>query len=148
MGKKPTAKKKLEGTYRADRDKNPLPIKSVNEVSLPDGLYNKYAIREWELQSKILIEKQNLDPSFTTMLLMFCNEAGMYYESIDNLKANGGMTITYPTGHVQVHPDYTVKTKAFESCKNMAKEFGLTPLAASKLEIQVQPIEKNGLDKF
>jgi len=140
--------KELEGTHRADRDKKSLPIKSVNEVSLPSGLYNKYAIQEWELQSKILIGKNMFDPSFTTMLLMFCNEAGIYYESIDNLKANGGMTITYPTGHVQVHPDYTVKTKAFDACKNMAKEFGFTPLALSKMEYENKPTEDNGLDKF
>ncbi len=133
---KTAAEKKLKGTLKKSREKETLELPAVTESFVPEGLINSYAIEEWNAQTKLLIDGGVFSECDTTMLLMYCNEVGIYFDSIDILRKKGNTIKFKKSDYENVSPHFTIKTKAFEIAYKLAKEFGLTPLARTKIEVE------------
>ena len=149
---KPTELKKLEGTYRKDRDKSPN-LKPTMEISLevPDDL-NEWGQKLWgEIFSEYgkvgLITRVDLG-SFHSL----CSWYGIFREAEDIVRAKGleveeevydknGQVVGTKT---VTNPMIMVMDKAQKNYLAMAKEFGVTP--SSRAGLTFEP--KKEIDPF
>ena len=141
---KPTELKKLEGTYRKDRDKSPN-LKPTMEISLevPDDL-NEWGQKLWgEIFSEYgkvgLITRVDLG-SFHSL----CSWYGIFREAEDIVRAKGleveeevydknGQVVGTKT---VTNPMIMVMDKAQKNYLAMAKEFGVTPSSRAGLTFE------------
>ena len=141
---KPTELKKLEGTYRKDRDKSPN-LKPTMEISLkvPDDL-NEWGQKLWgEIFSEYgkvgLITRVDLG-SFHSL----CSWYGIFREAEDIVRAKGleveeevydknGQVVGTKT---VTNPMIMVMDKAQKNYLAMAKEFGVTPSSRAGLTLE------------
>jgi phage terminase small subunit len=116
--RKPSALKVIAGTDRKDRD----PAASVPTVDLPlvgdvptapDWMPNAHAIKEWNRLAPILHANKLLTEASLSTLGMLCALHG----NICQLHAAG----LPPTGHMMAQ------------YRNLANDFGLTPVAQGKV---------------
>ena len=147
MGKKPTAKKKLEGTYRADRaPKNEMQPPEVVNLEKPSALINKFAESEWLKVTNTLSGLGMLIETDTSLLLAYCNEMGLYFECIEKTKENGLTQETKSNGEI-ISNFIRIGNTALANAIKLSDKFGFNPAARTKIEMPKQT-EKNGLDKF
>ena len=141
---KPVELKKLEGTYRKDRDKSPN-LKPTMEISLevPDDL-NEWGQKLWgEIFSEYgkvgLITRVDLG-SFHSL----CSWYGIFREAEDIVRAKGleveeevydknGQVVGTKT---VTNPMIMVMDKAQKNYFAMAKEFGVTPSSRAGLTFE------------
>ena len=141
---KPTELKKLEGTYRKDRDKSPN-LKPTMEISLevPDDL-NEWGQKLWgEIFSEYgkvgLITRVDLG-SFHSL----CSWYGIFREAEDIVRAKGlevEEEVYDKNGQVVgtkivTNPMIMVMDKAQKNYLAMAKEFGVTPSSRAGLTFE------------
>lgn len=141
---KPTELKKLQGTYRKDRDKSP-DLKPSMEISLdaPDDL-NEWGQKLWleifgEYGKVGLITRVDLG-SFHSL----CSWYGIFREAEDIVRAKGleveeevydknGQVVGTKT---VTNPMIMVMDKAQKNYLAMAKEFGVTPSSRAMLTFE------------
>lgn len=141
---KPTELKKLEGTYRKDRDKSPN-LKPTMEISLevPDDL-NEWGQKLWgEIFSEYgkvgLITRVDLGSFYS-----LCSWYGIFREAEDIVRAKGleveeevydknGQVVGTKT---VTNPMIMVMDKAQKNYLAMAKEFGVTPSSRAGLTFE------------
>lgn len=140
--------KKLQGTHKPSREKETLELPAVTESFVPEGLINNYAVEEWNAQTKLLIAGGVFSECDTTMLLMYCNEVGLYFDAIDILRIKGTTVLYEKSNYENVSPHFTIKTKSFEIAYKLAKEFGLTPLARTKIEVEKKKDDKDSMSEL
>ena len=149
---KPTELKKLQGTYRPSRDKNPT-LKPTQEVSLsaPSDL-NEWGQKLWEeIMSEYgkvgLITRVDLGSFYN-----LCSWYGVYRQAEDLVNARGleveeevysakGELVGTKT---VVNPMINVMDKAQKNYLALAKEFGVTP--SSRAGLSFEP--KKQVDPF
>jgi len=147
MGKKPTAKKKLEGTYREDRaPKNEMQPNKVTDVEKPTALLNEFAETEWLKVTGVLSDLGMLYETDTSILLAYCNEIGKYFQSCQILKEKGFVFET-PKGFMQARPEVKLANDSLQHATKLSDKFGFNPAARTKIEMPKQN-KKNGLDDF
>ena len=126
--------KKLKGTLKPSRVKdNPMQgtIATVDSVDT-SILLNDYAREEW---GRIFIELSELGVIQTTdlnALIMLCDMWGHYCHSRDLIKS-GNYIITTPNGMEQNSPHLSNWRTAYKEYFSGCKEFGLTPVARTKI---------------
>ena len=147
MGKKPTAKKKLEGTYRADRaPKNEMQPPSVKEIETPTALINNFAESEWMKTTNYLNSIDLLKETDTSLLLAYCNEMGLYFECIEKTKKCGLVQETKSNGEI-ISNFIRIGNTALANAIKLSDKFGFNPAARTKIEVP-EKTKENGLDKF
>jgi len=135
---KPTALKKLQGTYRKDRaPKNEL------QPTIEVGLEAPSELNEWGLKLWNDIANEYLKVGLITKLdisslMAVCMEWGVYCEAMDLLSAQG-LQVTDEKGNLQTNPARKIASDAFKNCKSMCIEFGMTPASRTKIELPEKP---------
>jgi len=134
---KPTALKKLEGTYRKDRA-----VKNEIQPSIEVGLIAPNDLNEWGVKlwddvmseySKIgLITKVDM-----ASLMAVCMEWGIYCEACD-IVSSQGLQVSDDKGNLQVNPARRIANDAFKNYKSMCIEFGMTPASRTKISAPEQ----------
>jgi P27 family predicted phage terminase small subunit len=152
---KPTALKKVEGTYRKDRDKAPELRPSV-EISLnaPSDL-NEWGQKIWEeVMTEYgpvgLITRVDLGSFYT-----LCSWYGVFREAEDLVRAKGlevEEEIYSAKGELVgtktvTNPMIAVMDKAQKNYTAMAKEFGITPSSRFGLSMPSKP-QDDGFGEF
>jgi P27 family predicted phage terminase small subunit len=134
---KPTALKKLEGTYRKDRAVS-NEIQPTIEIGLiaPTDL-NEWGVKLWDdvmsEYSKIgLITKVDM-----ASLMAVCMEWGIYCEACD-IVSSQGLQVSDDKGNLQVNPARRIANDAFKNYKSMCIEFGMTPASRTKISAPEQ----------
>ena len=125
--RKPTAQKKVEGTYRKDRaveNEMEAPLVSGGVAKQSDFI-NKYAFDEWNRIFTTLGDIGLLMVTDITALMMLCNNVGIYMDCVDKLK--DGLTTITPNGHEQQRPEVNTMVKMQEQYFKGCAKFGLTP---------------------
>ena len=147
MGKKPTAKKKLEGTFREGRSpKNEMQPNKVDNVEKPTALINKFAEAEWLKVTKSLNGLSMLYETDMSLLLSYCNEIGLYFECIEKVKG-GKLTIKSKSNGEIISNYLRIGNTALQNAIKLSDKFGFNPAARTKIEMPKQN-KKNGLDDF
>lgn len=142
---KPTAMKKLQGTYRPDRA-------SKNEPKPPIPERAPYALRhlsdeaqkEWRRIVKALMELGLYTDIDRVALEMYCQAYGDWLYAEKKWRAQGAVLISDETGNAYQNPWYWIANKEWEKLRKMLPEFGLTPSARSRLTVD-EPEEEDEL---
>lgn len=140
---KPTEKKELQGTDRADRMNenrmNPMKLLSVPE---PPEYLGEHGAQLWNDQLQQLAHLKMLTKVDLTALGMYCKEWDYYREAVDDIALNG-----FRNKHDQVSPSVSTKEKAFKNMLQMADRFGFVASAREKLSMPRQqdkdPLEEH-----
>lgn len=110
--RKPKAQKKLQGTYRKDRDHGEPDLPVVGDAEPPDWLISPEAVRLWKKCLRVLAPVRTLAESDLEMLAQYCN---LHAKIVKLWRAGETPTAALLT-----------------QLRMMANEFGLTPASRSK----------------
>jgi P27 family predicted phage terminase small subunit len=135
--RKPKELKKLEGTYRKDRDK-PMEVarftKLINAGNPPES-FDQYERAEFEFMTNALIRINVLEDVDINLVIMYCLEMGRYMRLNDDIKVNG---INYYTekGYPMLRPEFKVLNASYHNAMIAATKLGISPVDRQKLLIQ------------
>lgn len=140
----PSEIKKAKGTYYPSRElKDEMQLDAVPEEirdeikDVKDSQFiNTYARDEWDTQCTHLVQYGIVAHADVTLLITYCNEVGIYYECIDDLKKNGLKSYKInKAGEVyeSINPSYNIANKAQAAFTKIGVLFGLTPSARAKI---------------
>ncbi len=138
--KKPTAIKKLEGTYRKDRAiENEFTPEPMRNTPIAPHHLNQWGLEEWERIVPMLIDYNLFTEFDKTMLYNYCNEYGKYIEYEIILKQQGRVIKT-KTGYPIPNPLESMAQRSLQNAMKIADKFGFTP--ASRTSISANPKQK------
>ncbi len=147
---KPTALKKLEGTFRDDRvlKNEMMPAKIEFAPSAPTYL-SRDAKREWKSVCNELIRLDMLHGVDLPLLSAYCQEMSNYIEAEKRLRKEG-RTIEFRkqdgSKYSMPSPWISIKNSALKNAQGLASQFGFTPAARTKIAAEGQeagdPFEK------
>jgi P27 family predicted phage terminase small subunit len=144
--RKPTELKKLEGTFRKDREvQNPI------KPTIPLTLAEPTELNEWGVQLWRSIVGDFLPIGLISnvdigSLLILCNEYGTYCEADDLIKGQG---LEVPEDLYSkdgdfiktikvINPMLKVRDNAFKNFNSMCSKFGITPSDRARLNAPEQ----------
>lgn len=136
--RKPTARKKLEGTYRKDRA-----VKA--ELTLPPGIpqaptwLDAEARAEWDRVTPTLHETGVLSKLDGGRLADYCAAHSLAIVATKIYQAEGTV-VDSPQGQ-KPHPAVTIAGAARSQAQRLASEFGLTPSGRSRVSVPPKPGE-------
>ena len=131
--RKPTARKKREGTYRKDRaPKNEL-RPAAEEPPRPDFL-DAHAIECWEYYAPRLVKAGLLTDHDWAQFVMMCQAWGRKRDC-ETMLAESGYTFSTPNGYVQQRPEVSILQQAETVFLKIAARFGLDPSSRSGMDI-------------
>lgn len=144
--KKPTALKKLSGTYRPDREieNEMMPAKLQFAPDAPEFLDSREAL-VWESVCTELSEMEMLHRVDLPLIASYCSEITNYFRTVERLKVEGVTFTSYNKNgdpYQMANPLIGIKNSYFNNAKAMAIQFGLTPGARTK--IAAPPAEREG----
>ena len=148
MGRKkvPASAKKLRGTYRPDRDAEPVQF-DPQIPPVPEGLRDE-VVAEWNRLAPLLAAKGLL-----TEVDWLAWQLGMHaYDtwltiSEQLASPNEEYVIISEKGAPYQNPLVSIAGKAYQSVLKFCREFGLTPSARSGLKIAGGPLEKDEFEQ-
>jgi P27 family predicted phage terminase small subunit len=143
---KPTKLKKLEGTYRKDRDQGGNELAPPPAVPICPRWITGAAKAEWDRIVPQLAELGVLTGLDGGQLERYCDAYGNWLQAKAEVKKHGQMIKT-PFGP-QKNP--AVKT-AFDERKEadrLAQELGLSPSARSRVKVPEKPPEEDQTEAF
>jgi len=147
--KKPIAQKRLEGTYRNDRDRDTLELDPiVSELPVPDSLTEKGAIKLWTSLLSQFLNIGLLSDIDLPLFEVMCKEYQKYLIYDRKVEENGGDIITlknksgykYPTEN----PYLKLKYRALNKFTEIAYRFGMTP--SDRAGITIDRKEDNSIE--
>jgi P27 family predicted phage terminase small subunit len=132
--KKPTALKKLHGTYRADRAlENEFTPMVSSSVPLPPHDLNEWGRVEWNRIVPQLIDYGLFTEFDKSMLYSYCNEYGKYVEYETILKEKGRIKKA-PSGYPMINPLESMAQRALKNAITIATQFGFTPSSRTGIQ--------------
>lgn len=133
---KTTEEKALRGTLRKHRQKNNPMEGEIATIDMVDEsmFHNKYAYEEYIRAFVELSELKVIKTTDISTLIMLCDMWGVYCATKDLING-GNYLIKTPNGMSQTSPNLTNFFRAYAEYFKLAKEFGLTPIARSKIEV-------------
>lgn len=140
---KPTALKKLQGTFRPDRDQE-------TGAGLPDTLprcpawLGKTARREWARVGKHLQAAGILKTVDRAALAAYCHAYGEFVELTIDLRSEPA-TFTTETGYIAVNPKVKQAQAYKRELLTWARELGLTPSARGRIVLDPSPAKEKSL---
>ncbi len=150
---KPTAVKKLEGTYREDRDNLNTPEFEpfTTAPSCPTYITGK-ARTAWQKHSKLLTDAGVLTPSDLHAMEAYCVTYSQWRDAVKELAKTNGMVqwVGKPGEEYQKPSAYiTIAKDAQAAMRQWMNELGITPSSRSKVSGSKKPKEDdNDLAKF
>ena len=131
--KKPTKLKKLQGTYRTDRDGKNEPDPEVQIPRKPTWMKGE-AAKEWKRITPQLAELGLISELDLVALTAYCSNWALFIECEQTILERG-LTFETPNGHTQQRPEVSIRRQALEQAKSFLTEFGLTPASRSKISL-------------
>ena len=142
--KKPTALKRLEGTWRPDRDPEHEPEPAPGRISMPRGILPASARRAWRAWAPELQRLGLLTPVDTPLFLVACVWAGVAADAARLLReaeeeegADQGLVVEDGRGREAKHRALTILRAASSELRQLASDFGLTPADRAGLSVPV-----------
>ena len=145
---KPTVLKVLEG----NPGKRPLPKnepqpESFDSVPRPPSFLMPLAKKHWktlgeDLRQAGLLTKVDLD-AFAAC----CNAYATWVDAMGQLKKHG-MLVKSPNGYPMPSPYIGIAEKALNRMLQYQKEFGLTPAARARVEVEPDADDGDALDRL
>jgi len=121
------------------RPVKPDPAKPAAGTDCPEDL-TAVAKAEWERIAPELLRLGLLSELDRAALAAYCESYADFRWAVRAIKKNnGGRTLVSAKGYEYVHPAITVKRQAMEKIRQFAAEFGLSPSARGRMEID--PLE-------
>jgi P27 family predicted phage terminase small subunit len=141
--RKPTDLKKIEGTFRADRNlEQPMLVELSVGVPQPPVHLNPLGFEYWDITCKELLNNNLLAGADLGLVAGYCNELGLY-KSACEMTEKEGVVIVNRFGDQCVNPWYSVRSAALKQATQMGQLFGITPSARAKIETgNVKPASK------
>lgn len=144
--RKPRAVKEKQDTLEKSREpENPVQALAVKELHANGELLNDYAKKEWKRITKGLGDMGILYEVSQTILLMYCNSVGMYFQAMDEIKLHGFLTEYNSNKVLSAH--VKVANDALEKALKISVKFGLTPADMDKLNSPTPPKEDDWIGK-
>jgi P27 family predicted phage terminase small subunit len=132
----PTALKKLQGTFRADRSvKNEMmPALLEYAPSAPPSL-PKDGRKVWDSVCDELIRMQMLHRVDLELLAAYCNEIAAYWDAQKMVKKQGSvLTLESKNGPYTKQNDWVaIRNTALKNAQGLANQFGFTPSARARI---------------
>ena len=129
---KPTELHKLDGTYRPDRHSNG--VAADTQLLAPPDHLSGLALAEWLRVASELHEVNLTTALDTTLLEQYCVMYAQWRGMVAEVDKHGAVQETQ-TGYSQQTGYFTVAVKLAKEIRDIAKEFGLTPSARSRMRI-------------
>jgi P27 family predicted phage terminase small subunit len=141
--RKPVDLKKIEGTFRADRNlEQPMLVELSVGVPQPPAHLNPLGFEYWDITCKELLNNNLLAGADLGLVAGYCNELGLY-KSACEMTEKEGVVIVNRFGEQVVNPWYNVRSAALKQATQMGQLFGITPSARAKIETgNVKPVSK------
>ena len=141
--RKPIDLKKIEGTFRADRNlEQPMLVELSVGVPQPPAHLNKLGYEYWDITCKELLNNNLLAGADLGLVAGYCNELGLYKAACE-MTEKEGVVIGNRFGDQCVNPWYSVRSAALKQATQMGQLFGITPSARAKIETgNVKPASK------
>jgi P27 family predicted phage terminase small subunit len=141
--RKPVDLKKIEGTFRADRNlEQPMLVELSVGVPQPPAHLNPLGFEYWDITCKELLNNNLLAGADLGLVAGYCNELGLY-KSACEMTEKEGVVIVNRFGDQVVNPWYNVRSAALKQATQMGQLFGITPSARAKIETgNVKPVSK------
>ena len=134
--KTPAATKKRRGTYRADRDAEPVEFEGV--VPVPDEGLRDEVVEEWNRLAPILASKGLLTEVDWLAWRLGMHAYDTWLSSSEQL-ASEQLVVVSSKGAPYQNPLVGIAGKSWQAVLTFCREFGLTPSARSGLKIQDGP---------
>jgi P27 family predicted phage terminase small subunit len=140
---KPSALKKLGGTYRNDRNATNEPEPRAGEPNCPDVLTEE-AKREWEEKIVELREMGMLTVVDGALLAAYCQAYADWLEALREVKE--GRVQKTDTGYEAMRAWQTIYERAEKRMTLLAREFGFSPSARTRISVPgKKPDERKGI---
>lgn len=143
--RKPNALKRLEGTYRQDRDGGNHPSPPPETPNCPTWL-GREAKRIWKRLAPVLARNGLLSKTDRATFAAFCQAYHRWWE-LEKGRDNTPHTFTTESGYTQRHPIHSMADDAMDRLTKLGREFGMTPSARSGIELP-GPVEDNDTSEF
>ena len=141
--KKPTRLRVLAGNPSGRPLERNVPVGPSGPPPCPRELTPE-ARREWRRTVKVLSLMGTVTKADRAALAAYCEAWSTWCEAQRHLREEGYIVLT-PNGYPQQSPWVSIANKAFRQMYVLIQDFGLTPLARSKLEM---PERDSGASDF
>jgi P27 family predicted phage terminase small subunit len=142
--RQPFAVHKLKGSYRKDRHGVKVPEPEV-AMPTPPKQVKGLALAEWDRLVPLLAQLKSISLLDRAALAAYCIEYGLYMKAISQLQLGRTLLGRTSKGTKSPHPLLRVANRALGNMLRIASEFGLTPSARAKLQIDASAGEKDPL---
>lgn len=112
----------------------------------PPKELDKVAKAEWERITAILSRQRVLTESDTAALMIYCTSYSQYREAQKAIQEHGTVVVS-ATGTPVRNPYLTVQNSAWDRIRPLLAEFGLTPTARARLQLDEEP-DDDGAEFF
>ena len=130
---KPQATKKLQGTYRPDRDGGAEDALTNKKPNCPAWL-SKEGKAEWRRIANELHQAGLLKLVDRAALAAYCEAFGRWQQA-EKLVQEKGLLVKTKNGNVIQSPAVGVANVAMRDMLKLLKEFGMTPVSRSRLKV-------------
>ena len=139
--RKPTALKKLQGTYRPDRDSADEPM-PTGHAEPPESL-SPAARVEWDRLAPALEAVGLLTVADRAVFSVFVQGWADYTKLTDQLNDMASWTWQSGTGYRQAVPEISMRKEAWTRIKEAGSKLGLDPSSRSGLHVEPQSKREN-----
>lgn len=131
---KPVARKKLEGTYRKDRDKGPnISYTSITKVPpAPEG-FDDVAKGVWNTICAELIKLGMMESIDIYNIQVICKNMSIYWKCINEM--GDQFIVDTGTGSTKTNPLFTTANQALTMANQLAAKYGFSPTDRMKLKL-------------
>lgn len=143
---KPTALKLMDGNPGKRRLNAKEPKANIEVPDCPETL-NDLARAEWDRITVELVKAGMLTNLDRAALALYCQTWAIWIEAEERVKTKGRVFVS-KSGHPLLNPWHSIATKAFGDLKAIASEFGLTPSARSRIDIDTTTEKADPLTLF
>lgn len=135
--KLPTKIKKLQGTHRPSRDvDNEMEVPETEALDVPSFL-GEIAQKEWLKQTGVLSSLGMLAEVDEAALIAYCFYVGKWAKLEEQIEDEGYM-VEGRKGEMVKHPLHQVASDARKAFTSLAREFGFTPLARTRISAPIK----------
>ena len=130
--KKPNNLKRIQGTYRADRDDG-LELEVQPEIPKCPPHLKGEARKEWNRITVELYKLGLITPLDRAALSAYCTLWATYVQCDKVIRANG-LTVMGKRG-IARRPEVLIRSKAMSQMREFLIQFGMTPVSRTRLNI-------------
>lgn len=139
----PSAVKRARGTDRPDRGARNEPKPKVIAPTAPAATRKRPEAHAcWKRLVPELVLMRCVAKVDREMVATYCDAWADFVWAVAEV-ARDGLTFTTDKGNVIQHPAVSIKNSAAERLRKLAQEFGLTPSARSRIEVEGDAEETN-----